>query len=136
MSEELGYIAFEDKLVPGDWRVEFYNEETKEIFVTVFSGDDNERRAVEYAFFKNGKLPNQIVDPPLPKNPAPEPVYMQHDEFQIKAKTKAGMLDLVIRPNDLAWTYDAHRRTVAGKPKPPIERVVSGIANIAVKGKS
>jgi len=50
------YEAFEDKQVQGDWRVEAVEEEgEKEIpnYITLFSGHDARKRAVEYAEWQN-----------------------------------------------------------------------------------
>ncbi len=49
------YEAFEDKLVPGQWRVEAINhDDDGECYVTIFTGPESERRAKEYASLKNG----------------------------------------------------------------------------------
>jgi hypothetical protein len=53
------YEAFEDKQIPGDWRVEAVEQEgEKEIpnYVTLFSGHDTSRRAKEYAAWQNERM--------------------------------------------------------------------------------
>ena len=48
------YGAFEDRKARGDWRVEaFAPEREGECYVTTFSGPDAQRRAEEYAAWKN-----------------------------------------------------------------------------------
>lgn len=112
--KKLEYIAFEDIQVQGDWRVEFVAENGEQ-YITIFSGDDCERRAVEYAAFKNGKLPTQ-------RPPAPVTFGAPSDIFEIT--TNKGE-KINIRPKDLIWQYNAHLRRITGNTRPPID-VVSG----------
>jgi hypothetical protein len=42
------YVALEDKVEPPDWRVEAIGEDG-EVYVTIFTGPDPERRARQYA---------------------------------------------------------------------------------------
>jgi hypothetical protein len=51
-SKPLEYEAFEDKEEPPDWRVEAIGEDG-EVYVTIFTGEDQERRAREYAAVMN-----------------------------------------------------------------------------------
>ncbi len=107
--------AFEDKMIPGDWRVEAMNEHTGEVYIAIFTGVEAERRAAEYAAFKMGKLP-------APKSAvataAPAPVFGATPEFVIK--TDNGH-ELLIRPDGLIWTYDKKREKISAWPKGPIE---------------
>jgi hypothetical protein len=51
----LPYETIEDKLQPGDFRVEAINSEGDgEIYTAIFVGPDAEKRAKEYAAWKNG----------------------------------------------------------------------------------
>ena len=48
------WIAFEDKKVAGDWRVEAIDDEREgAVYVAIFSGPDAKERAREYAGIKN-----------------------------------------------------------------------------------
>lgn len=48
------YSVSESRETPGEWRVEFINENSEgEVEVTLFSGRDAEARAKEYAVWKN-----------------------------------------------------------------------------------
>jgi hypothetical protein len=51
----LRYEAVPDRLAPSDWRVEAIDHESEgECYVAIFAGPDAERRAREYAAWKNG----------------------------------------------------------------------------------
>jgi hypothetical protein len=48
------YEAFQDKDIPGDWRVEFIDFENEgTVYVAIFSGPNARERAEEYAIWKN-----------------------------------------------------------------------------------
>jgi hypothetical protein len=48
------HVAFEDRKVPGDWRVEAFDPEHEgECYLAIFSGPDARQRAEEYAAWKN-----------------------------------------------------------------------------------
>lgn len=50
----LTYEVVEDKLQPGDWRAEAVDYASEgECYVVIFCGPDAERRALEYAAWKN-----------------------------------------------------------------------------------
>lgn len=51
-SKPLAFEAFEDKEEPPDWRVEAIGDDG-EVYVTIFTGEDPERRAREYAALMN-----------------------------------------------------------------------------------
>jgi len=126
MVKKIEYIAFEDKICPPDWRVEAISVETGDVYITIFSGPDSEKRAVEYAAIKNGKL--MVAKPATPSVPslAPNslpPAPPRTDEFQIILENG---IRLRILPSELRWKYDEHRKTISARPKPAIERI--GIA--------
>lgn len=45
------YVAFQDRKVSSDWRVEAFDDDGR-CFVTIFSGPDAKQRAEEYAGWK------------------------------------------------------------------------------------
>ncbi|KKN68705.1 hypothetical protein LCGC14_0448960 [marine sediment metagenome] len=52
----LKYEVTEDKLYPGDWRAEATDYESEgECYVVIFAGPQAEKRAREYAEFKNSQ---------------------------------------------------------------------------------
>ena len=116
------HIAFADMMVMGDWRVEYVTPEGNK-HITIFSGDDCERRAVEYAAFKNGKLPiKQSEAPASAPTVAMVPPTTLDPQEQLELTTVKGE-KLVIRPKDLFWQYNAHLRRVIGSTRRPIEVV-------------
>jgi len=120
--KKVEHIAFADMMVQGDWRVEYVTP-AGAAQITIFSGDDCERRAVEYAAFKNGKLPLKPTAPPasIPTVFAVPPTNLDPQE-QLEITTTKGE-KLVIRPKDLFWQYNAHLRRVIGSMRRPIEVV-------------
>ena len=51
------YEVSEDKINPGDWRVEAVDYESEgECYVTIFSGPLARERAVQYTVFKNESI--------------------------------------------------------------------------------
>ena len=120
-TQKVEYIPFADQQVEGDWRVEAIDNASGECFIAIFSGPDCERSAVEYAAFKNGKLmlPAQ-AEPPMPLNPAPEPVAFSPEAFQVVVKQG---FEIVVRPKDLNWSFNAHLNRLSATPKPAIERI-------------
>lgn len=58
----MNFEVFEDKDVPGQWRAEAFGE-GGECYVTVFSGDDAETRAREYAAWasENSAVVSQLL---------------------------------------------------------------------------
>jgi len=53
---KMEYEVAEDKLFPGDWRVEATDYESDgECYVVIFSGPHAKERAEEYADFKNSQ---------------------------------------------------------------------------------
>lgn len=120
---KIEYVAFADMLIAGDWRVEALTPDG--VYITIFSGPGCEKRAVEYAAFKNGTLPKpKAVSTPQTLPPVP----LRSDEFEIET---ANGHQLLIRPRDLAWSYDARRKKISAEPKPAIQR----IGGIVEKGK-
>lgn len=45
--------AFRDKESPSDWRVEALDSKAGDVYITIFVGPLAEKRALEYADFKN-----------------------------------------------------------------------------------
>lgn len=114
---KLEFKVFADIEFEGCWRVEARDEETKEVFIALFSGPDCERLAHEYEAFRNGK------HPAAKSIPAPSPG--QSDTVLL---TMVDGEELLIRPKDLSWTFGKQRSCLKGVPKPAIQR-------LGVKGK-
>lgn len=54
------YFAEQETHWPDDWNVVGYNYKTKVAYVTIFSAPDAERRAKEYADYKNRNGDNSV----------------------------------------------------------------------------
>jgi len=126
MATKIEYIPFADQQVEGDWRVEAINEKEGEVYIAIFSGPGCEKRAHEYAAFKNGKhplsAPKPVVAPPVPVPAPAAPVAekLSRGEFRIRTTDNG---TLVVRPHEMNWKFDKIRKTLSGKPKPAIERI-------------
>ncbi len=108
--EPLKYIPFEDREVPGDWRVEAIDTLTGDCYVSIFMGPDAEYRANEYAAFKNGKhpliKPAQQVDPKAVE--------------KIKIIVQGGK-EITLYLSGLVWSWNSKRKTVTAKQKEVME---------------
>lgn len=52
------YEVFEDRLTPGDWRVEAFDEQGEgQVYITMFIGPAARERAEEYAAWKSAQSP-------------------------------------------------------------------------------
>ncbi len=139
---KIEYKAFPDQQVEGDWRVEALDPQNAEVYIAIFSGNNAEMRAVEYAMMKNGTHPIfeqlkkakalVVAAPAAVPAPMPAPVIANvcADEFEIA--TRNGHL-LRVRPKDLSWMYDDKRKKLSAEPKPAIERI-GGIAEKETRG--
>lgn len=113
---KLEYKVFSDIEFEGCWRVEARNEETKEVFIALFSGPDCERLAHEYEAFRTGKHPAA--------KPAPEPAVTSIlSDPETVTLTMADGERLLTRYNDLVWTFGKQRSCLMGRPKPAIQRL-------------
>jgi hypothetical protein len=115
---KLEYVSFEDKQIPGDWRVEATNPENGETYIAIFAGPNAEARAVEYAAVKNGSHP---IFKRIKEKPEPAPVsqvVMGSDEFVIQ--TREGN-HLLVRPKEMIWRHDKRRGNLSARPRPPVE---------------
>lgn len=108
--EPLKYIAFEDREVPGDWRVEALDRLTSDCYVSIFMGPDAEYRANEYAAFKNGKHP---LIKPIQK---PDPTAVE----KIKIVVEGGK-EITLHLKGLVWSWNSKRKSVTAKQKEVIE---------------
>lgn len=115
-STQLKYVAFEDKIAPGDWRVEAINHVLGECYIALFTGPDAEFRANEYAAIKNGKHPGQA----LPADSTPAPEIDPKSVERIIVKIQKGQ-EVTLHLKGLKWKYDAARRIICGRPKSPVE---------------
>jgi len=116
-TKKIEYIVMEDTLnvvegLPPQWRVEALNTDTGGIYIAIFDGPESQKRAVEYALFKNGKLPVvAAVNSALPLASGPE-----KPPASIRIKTKGGG-ETTLYFSGIYWTQDIKRRTVTAHEK-------------------
>lgn len=120
---KLNYIAFADRQCPPDWRAEALDLKTGDSYIAIFSGPEAERRAVEYAAFKNGTIP-ALVEPRAAQATAPAPAPTTQDTFKIVTVNGHA---LVIRPANLDWRYDVKRELLKATPKAALELLRKGL---------
>jgi hypothetical protein len=138
MSGKIEYVAFADQNSKHDWRVEGVNEPTKEVYITIFSGNNAEARAVEYAALKNGthqffeaiKRAKAIIADKeaqaISSVPEPEPTLVSGvEEFTVYDTRNRNFV--LVRPRLGKWTFDKHRGKLLMVPLPAIERLGEGV---------
>lgn len=102
-------LAFEDKEVPGQWRVESLNMKTGESEITIFCGVTPEQRAIEYAKWRNS--PIEIPAPIQSGNPEAITIQVQ-DGHSVQ-----------LRLGGLSWSHDKKRGTVTARQKDIVESI-------------
>ena len=121
--KKLEYVPMEDALLdvpegcPRPWRVEALNKDTGEVYITIFYEPLAQERAVEYAAFKNGKLPAAKVA---------ATVGSEKEPSKITVRTQLGK-DMVLYLDGLRWNYDARRKYITARPKSPLQFVENSI---------
>jgi hypothetical protein len=120
-TKKFEYVPMEDELLevpegcPRPWRVEALNRDTGEVYITIFYEPLAQERAVEYALFKNNKLP-------LAKAPSASQSGSEKEPSKITVRTQLGK-DMVLYLDGLKWNYDAKRKYITARPKSPIQFV-------------
>ena len=115
----LKYIAFEDKEIPKDWRVEALDELNGDCYIAIFVGLDAEYRANEYAAFKNGKHP--VFKPVLIADSQVKQTDVTNEKITIKVQNGQ---EVSFIPATLVWSWNNVKKTITGKQKPLIELVL------------
>lgn len=90
------YIAFEDKEVPGDWRVEAMSANNEPI-VAIFAGYGAKQRAEAYAIWMNGK-------------------WREAPQDRLRVKTTDGR-DVLIVLSGVEWVQNAKRNEITARTK-------------------
>ena len=112
MPPVLSYQAFEDKEVPGEWRVEAVNRQTGEAFIAIFTGPQCQARAAEYASFKN-QLLSGAVPAPSP-TPAPRPPQKALSGEILTLSVQDGQVVELHMPV-IRWTWNERMKSVTGR---------------------
>lgn len=104
------YFVFEDRECAPDWRVEGMDEQGQ-VYITIFSGPDAEKRAQEYYAIKTGKL---VLNSQSTAPAAAAPSFSAPSLNEVTVTVQNGRKIRLYIPG-LTWTWDAKRKTIMGR---------------------